>query len=232
LKILAVDDHPVVLVGLRLLFGDHPRFRICAEAATADQARAFAEAWAPDVVVTDLVMGGRDGLFLIEDLATICPASAIIVYSSHDDDVQTTLALRAGAHAFVPKTESLESVEGAIEAVLAAHPAVAECAVIGVADEIKGQVPRGFVVLKAGARSDGLERELVAAVRHSIGAVACLNLVDVVPALPKTRSGKILRKTMRGIADGRDEPAPSTIEDAGVLDTLVPILRNEAPARD
>ena len=122
LKILAVDDHPVVLVGLRLLFGDHPRFRICAEAATADQARAFAEAWAPDVVVTDLVMGGRDGLFLIEDLATICPASAIIVYSSHDDDVQTTLALRAGAHAFVPKTESLESVEGAIEAVLEGRP--------------------------------------------------------------------------------------------------------------
>ena len=114
---------------------------------------------------------------------------------------------------------------GQIEAVLAAHPAVAECAVIGVADEIKGQVPRGFVVLKAGARSDGLERELVAAVRHSIGALACLHLVDIVAALPKTRSGKILRKTMRGIADGRDEPVPSTIEDAGVLDALRPVLR-------
>jgi propionyl-CoA synthetase len=121
---------------------------------------------------------------------------------------------------------------GQIEAVLAAHPAVAECAVIGVADPIKGQVPRGFVVLKSGARSDGLERELVASVRHSIGAVACLNLVDVVAALPKTRSGKILRKTMRGIADGRDEPVPSTIEDAGVLETLLPVLRNETPARD
>ena len=121
---------------------------------------------------------------------------------------------------------------GQIEAVLAAHPAVAECAVIGVADEIKGQVPRGFVVLKSGARSDGLERELVVAVRHSIGAVACLNLVDVVAALPKTRSGKILRKTMRGVADGRDEPVPSTIEDAGVLETLLPVLRNETPARD
>ena len=114
---------------------------------------------------------------------------------------------------------------GQIEAVLAAHPAVAECAVIGVVDEIKGQVPRGFVVLKAGARSDGLERELVAAVRHSIGALACLHLVDIVTALPKTRSGKILRKTMRGIADGRDEPVPSTIEDAGVLDALRPVLR-------
>ena len=114
---------------------------------------------------------------------------------------------------------------GQIEAVVAAHPAVAECAVVGVADEIKGQVPRGFVVLKSGASSDGLEAELVAAVRHSIGAVACFSAVDVVPALPKTRSGKILRKTMRGIADGHDEPVPSTIEDPAVLDTLRPILR-------
>ena len=114
---------------------------------------------------------------------------------------------------------------GQIEAVVAAHPAVAECAVIGVADEIKGQVPRGFVVLKSGASGEGLAAELVAAVRHSIGAVACFNTVDVVPALPKTRSGKILRKTMRGIADGHDEPVPSTIEDATVLDTLRPILR-------
>ena len=114
---------------------------------------------------------------------------------------------------------------GQIEAVVAAHPAVAECAVVGVADEIKGQVPRGFVVLKSGAAADGLEAELVAAVRHSIGAVACFSAVDVVPALPKTRSGKILRKTMRGIADGHDEPVPSTIEDPAVLDTLRPILR-------
>mgnify|MGYP006265463921 FL=1 len=114
---------------------------------------------------------------------------------------------------------------GAIEAVLAAHPAVAECAVIGVADEIKGQEPRGFVVLKAGATGDGLEKELVAAVREDIGPVAALRRVDIVPALPKTRSGKILRKTMRGIADGLDEPVPSTIEDASVLDALRPILR-------
>ena len=114
---------------------------------------------------------------------------------------------------------------GQIEAVVAAHPAVAECAVIGVADEIKGQVPRGLVVLKSGASAEGLAAELIAAVRHSIGAVACFNAVDVVPALPKTRSGKILRKTMRGIADGHDEPVPSTIEDPGVLDTLRPILR-------
>ncbi len=118
---------------------------------------------------------------------------------------------------------------GSIEAVLAGHPAVAECAVIGVADEIKGQVPRGFVVLKAGVAekglADGVPDELVALVRDEIGAVACLRQVDVVPALPKTRSGKILRKTMRGIAHGHDEPVPSTIEDAGVLDALRPVLR-------
>ena len=104
---------------------------------------------------------------------------------------------------------------GSIEAVLAAHPAVAECAVIGVADEIKGQVPRGLVVLKAGASAEGLADELIAAVRENIGAVACFKAVDVVPALPKTRSGKILRKTMRGIADGRDEARAVDIEDPG-----------------
>jgi propionyl-CoA synthetase len=114
---------------------------------------------------------------------------------------------------------------GAIEEVLATHPSVAECAVIGVADEIKGQAPRGLVVVKAGAKTDGLAEELVQLVRDEIGAVASFKLVDVVPALPKTRSGKILRKTMRGLAAGRDEPVPSTIEDPSVLDALGPILR-------
>jgi propionyl-CoA synthetase len=114
---------------------------------------------------------------------------------------------------------------GAIEAVLAGHPAVAECAVIGVADAVRGQVPRGLVVLKAGASEQGLADELVAAVRAEIGALACLRRVDVVAALPKTRSGKILRKTMRGIAHGLDEPVPSTIEDVGVLDAIREVLR-------
>jgi propionyl-CoA synthetase len=116
---------------------------------------------------------------------------------------------------------------GTMEAVLAQHPAVAECAVIGVADSLKGQVPRGFVVLKAGVVVDEptLAAELVAAIRTEIGAVAAFKQVDVVPALPKTRSGKILRKTMRNIADGREAEVPSTIEDATVLDKLRPILR-------
>jgi propionyl-CoA synthetase len=116
---------------------------------------------------------------------------------------------------------------GSMEAVLAGHPAVAECAVVGVHDELKGQVPRGFVVLKAGVDADPqqLQAELVQAVRDQIGAVAALRRVDVVPALPKTRSGKILRRTMREIADGGTPAVPSTIEDASVLDALTPVLR-------
>jgi propionyl-CoA synthetase len=115
---------------------------------------------------------------------------------------------------------------GSMEAVLAGHPAVAECAVVGVQDSLKGQVPRGFVVLKAGIDVDpqALSAELVALVRAEIGAVAALREIDVVPALPKTRSGKILRKTMREIADGKDPALPSTIEDASVLDRLRPVL--------
>jgi len=116
---------------------------------------------------------------------------------------------------------------GAMEQVLASHPAVAECAVIGVHDDIKGQVPRGFVVLKAGTEIDSqtLSDELVKLVRDQIGAVASLRDIAVVAALPKTRSGKILRKTMRGIAAGRDEPVPSTIDDPAALEALRSILR-------
>jgi propionyl-CoA synthetase len=115
---------------------------------------------------------------------------------------------------------------GEMEEILASHPAVAECAVVGVRDPLKGQIPRGFAVLKAGADIDPgvLNAELIDLVRAQIGAVAALRRVDVVAALPKTRSGKILRKTMRGIADGQDEPVPSTIEDPAVLDALRPVL--------
>ncbi len=119
---------------------------------------------------------------------------------------------------------------GSMEAVIAAHPAVAECAVVGVADSIKGQVPRALVVLTAGTDVDPirLAAEIVQLVRDEIGPVAALRRVDVVPALPKTRSGKILRKTMREIADGRAPTIPATIEDATVLDQLTEILRREA----
>jgi len=119
---------------------------------------------------------------------------------------------------------------GSLEAVVATHELVAECAVIGVADAIKGQIPKAFVVLKAGAQVDAeeLRKQIVALVRKEVGPVASLNEVVVVPGLPKTRSGKVLRKTMRGIADGKHVDIPSTIEDASILDILRPLLRAES----
>jgi len=115
---------------------------------------------------------------------------------------------------------------GAIEQVLGQHPAVAECAVIGVADPLKGQKAVGYVVLKSGVEiaPDVLQAELAALVRHEIGPVADFKNATVVAALPKTRSGKILRKTMRQIADGDDYTVPSTIEDPGVIEALIPVL--------
>ena len=118
---------------------------------------------------------------------------------------------------------------GSMEQVLASHPAVAESAVIGVADALKGQIPRGFVVLKSGVDSsaDEVIAELVQAVRDEIGAVAALRRIDVVDALPKTRSGKILRKTMREIADGGQGSVPSTIEDPQVIENLRGVLSGQ-----
>jgi propionyl-CoA synthetase len=115
---------------------------------------------------------------------------------------------------------------GAMEEVIAKHPDVAECAVIGVADELRGQVPVGFVVCKAGAArsTDELEGELVAMVREQIGAVAVFKRALVVERLPKTRSGKILRSTMSAIADGREYRVPSTIDDPVILDEIAGAL--------
>ena len=111
---------------------------------------------------------------------------------------------------------------GAMEAVLADHPDVAECAVIGIADELKGQVPLGFAVLNAGADRDAgeLQDELVQMVRDQIGAVASLKRILVVKRLPKTRSGKILRRIMRSIVAGEEYQVPSTIDDPIVLDEI------------
>lgn len=111
---------------------------------------------------------------------------------------------------------------GAMEEVVATHPAVAECAVIGVADELKGQVPVGFVVLKAGIQLDpaALEAELVRMIREQIGAVASFKRAYVVARLPKTRSGKILRATMRALADGKPVQVPSTIDDPAALEEI------------
>ena len=111
---------------------------------------------------------------------------------------------------------------GGMEAVLASHPDVAECAVIGIRDALKGEQPCGFVVLKSGVErpTQAIEGELVALVREQIGPVAAFKLALTVQRLPKTRSGKILRGTMKRIADGEPWTTPPTIDDAGVLDEI------------
>ncbi len=111
---------------------------------------------------------------------------------------------------------------GAMEEVLASHPDVAECAVIGVADQLKGQMPVGFLCLNKGADRDhgDVVKECVKLVRDQIGPVAAFKLATVVDRLPKTRSGKILRGTMVKIADGEDYKMPATIDDPAILDEI------------
>ena len=115
---------------------------------------------------------------------------------------------------------------GSMEEVLASHPDVAECAVVGAADPLKGQVPLGLVVLKTGVTRDTADvtRELVALVRERIGPVAAFKDARVVARLPKTRSGKILRAAIRKVADGEDAPAPPTIDDPAILDEIRAVL--------
>jgi propionyl-CoA synthetase len=117
---------------------------------------------------------------------------------------------------------------GGMEAVLASHPDVAECAVIGIRDALKGEQPCGFVVLKSGVErpTRAIEGELVALVREQIGPVAAFKLALTVQRLPKTRSGKILRGTMKRIADGEPWTTPPTIDDAGVLDEIGASLKD------
>jgi propionyl-CoA synthetase len=116
---------------------------------------------------------------------------------------------------------------GGMEEVLASHPDVAECAVLGIRDDLKGEVPCGFIVLKSGvSRSAGdIEREVVALVREKIGPVAAFKLAITVGRLPKTRSGKILRGTVKKIADGESWNMPATIDDPAVLDEISGALK-------
>jgi propionyl-CoA synthetase len=115
---------------------------------------------------------------------------------------------------------------GAMEEVLASHPDIAECAVVGVADEIKGEVPVGFVVTKAGVErpESAIAKELVERIRQQIGPVAAFKTALVVKRLPKTRSGKILRGTMKRIADGMEYTAPATIDDPAILGEITEAL--------
>jgi len=167
--------------------------------------------WGSDQRFIESYLSAYDGYYLTGD-GGYFDADGYLYVLGRTDDVMNVAGHRLSS--------------GQIEAALAAHPAVAECAVIGVHDELKGQVPRALVVTKASFTGDPdeLAAELKAAVRAEVGAIASLSRVDVVSALPKTRSGKILRKTMRQLADGEEAPVPSTIEDAGVLDNLRAVL--------
>jgi propionyl-CoA synthetase len=122
---------------------------------------------------------------------------------------------------------------GEMEEVLAAHPDVAECAVMGVADALKGQVPLGLLVLKSGVARpvEEIEAEAVALVRDKIGPIASFKAALVVERLPKTRSGKILRGTMRAIADGEEYRMPATIDDPAILDEIAESLKRAGYAR-
>jgi propionyl-CoA synthetase len=168
--------------------------------------------WQDDERYVSSYLSAFDGYYLTGDGGFVDPDGYLFVMGRTDD------VINVAGHRLST---------GSMEAALAGHPAVAECAVIGVADELKGQVPRALVVLKGGVSADPeqVARECVQRVRDEVGAVAALRQVDVVPALPKTRSGKILRKTMREIADGATPAVPSTIEDPSVLDALAPVLR-------
>jgi propionyl-CoA synthetase len=122
---------------------------------------------------------------------------------------------------------------GAMEEVLAGHPDVAECAVFGVADELKGELPLGLVVLKAGVEreEEAIRTELVRRVREEIGPVAAFKLVAAVERLPKTRSGKILRGTMKAIADCKEYKIPATIDDPAILAEVEAALQRLGYAR-
>jgi propionyl-CoA synthetase len=118
---------------------------------------------------------------------------------------------------------------GGMEEVLASHQDVAECAVLGIKDELKGEVPCGFIVLKSGVNRPPteIEKECVALIRDKIGPVAAFKLAITVGRLPKTRSGKILRGTIKKIADGDSWTMPATIEDPKVLDEIGVALKGK-----
>jgi len=174
---------------------------------------ALATLWQADEAFVGSYLSTFPGFYQTGD-AGLIDADGYIHVMTRTDDIINVAAHRLST--------------GEIEEVLAAHPDVAECAVIGIADALKGQVPLGLLVLKSGVKrpSDEVEREAIQLVRDRIGPVASFKTALVVAGLPKTRSGKILRGTMRRIADGEDYPMPATIDDPAVLGEINAALAN------
>ncbi|MCA9973021.1 MAG: AMP-binding protein, partial [Anaerolineales bacterium] len=156
-------------------------------------------------------LSAYDGCYLTADAGYI-DADGYVFIMSRTDDIINVAGHRLST--------------GAIEGVIAGHPDVAECAVIGVSDALKGQVPLGFLVLKAGVDRDNKEivKEVIQLVRDEIGPVASFKIATVVDRLPKTRSGKVLRGTMKKIADHETYRMPATIDDPVILDEIAAAL--------
>src|SRR5947209_947519 len=167
--------------------------------------------WRGEDRFVDAYLSRYGGFYLSGDAGYLDDDGYLYVMSRIDDDISV-----AGHRLST----------GQLEEVLAAHPDVAECAVVGVADTYRGQLPVGFAVLKAGVdrTPEELAAELVKLVRDRVGPVAALKTVAIVDALPKTRSGKTLRATIRKIADGEEWTVPPTIEDPSVLDEFARLL--------
>ncbi len=171
----------------------------------------FPEIWRGRERMREEYLSRYEGYYLTGDSGMI-DADGYVHIMSRIDDVINVAAHRLST--------------GQMEEVLTSHPDVAEAAVFGVADELKGELPLGLVVLNSGVARAGGEicEELVALVRKEIGAVAAFKKVAVVKRLPKTRSGKILRKTMRKLANGEESPAPATMDDPAILPEIAQAL--------
>jgi propionyl-CoA synthetase len=169
--------------------------------------------WKQDERFKESYLAPFPGYFTTSDAGIIDPHGMITILGRTDD------IINVAGHRLST---------GGMEEVLAGHPAVAECAVIGAADTLKGEVPLGFLVLKSGVSETAaaIEQACVARVRDQIGPVAAFKLAIVVPRLPKTRSGKILRGTMKKIADGQPYAMPATIDDPAVLDEIAIALKD------
>ncbi len=169
--------------------------------------------WGDDQRYVDSYLSAQPGYYLTGDAGYMDDDGYVYVMSRIDD------IINVAGHRLST---------GGMEAVLAGHPDVAECAVIGAADQLKGELPLGLVVLKSGVNRDReeLAKELVTRIRNEIGPVAAFKTVVVVERLPKTRSGKILRGTMKSIADGKDFRMPATIDDPAILTEIEAALAN------
>ncbi|HUE47264.1 MAG TPA: propionyl-CoA synthetase [Aestuariivirgaceae bacterium] len=174
--------------------------------------------WNADERFRESYLSAYPGYYQTAD-AGYCDADGYLYIMARTDDIINVAGHRLST--------------GAMEEALSGHPDVAECAVTGVADALKGQVPVGFVVLKSGVDRDPaeIEAECVKRVRDEIGPVAALKLVMTVKRLPKTRSGKVLRGTMRKIADGEAWTMPATIDDPAILEEIAQALQSQGLAR-